>query len=88
LSLIDTNLDCASHKISASVYAMSTTMPSRPPLRGGSYVTYVRIKPRLLENLLAWREQQPEPDMSIQDALKRLAAAGLKAAGKKVSPDA
>ena len=73
--------------MSASVYAMSTTLPSRPPLRGGSYVTYVRIKPRLLENLLAWREQQPEPDMSIQDALKRLAAAGLKAAGKGFNPD-
>ena len=67
---------------------MSTTLPSRPPIRGGSYVTYVRIKPRLFANLLAWRAEQPEPDMSLQDALKRLAAAGLKAAGKKVSPDA
>jgi hypothetical protein len=67
---------------------MSATLPSRrPPMRGGSYVTYVRIKPRLFANLLAWREQQPEPDMSVQDALKRLAAAGLKAAGKKVNLD-
>jgi hypothetical protein len=55
------------------------TIHPRPSYRAPSHALYVRLKPKLISGLLAWIDKQPE-DLTLQDALRRLAAIGLSSA--------
>lgn len=64
---------------------MKKTMRSSRP--GPSKPVMTRFKPKFYARLVDWIARQPDADMSIQEAIRRLTAVGLSASGTPPAAD-